>query len=396
MGRVCDGYGIWGGGGAIHQETAQPRGLRKQLQDEASRNPSNKKTTTLLHSSSPLIFGPRISPEEQKYLEWFIHGTATKTPRIFNSPFWDPIILQATMDEPMVLQAMLALSAVHKRKVLEPAKRARDGLAPDAQEIFLLKQYGSAIRNLQSYLENEYKPKGPKCLMAVIMCALFVLLEYTRGNFDAGFLHLTSGARLAKQLLSDPGMAGHELKLLHFFARLQDQTEVYRVQSQTDNETAATETELRFSDIVEADNHLDSLVDMMAHSAEQARMIPLSATASRKLFDEELAYLLASLEAWRLAYDATLAESYSKMPPETHAAWIALRKRYDMAMEMSEFQLQRSETRDSEHSATESKGWLADRGQHPHSKELEPWIGDSNGNGVMSKELLFVGTAWKG
>jgi hypothetical protein len=52
----------------------------------------------------------------------------------------------------MILQALLALSAAHKRKILDPTNRAREGLPPDAQEIFMLKQYCGGMKSLYTHL----------------------------------------------------------------------------------------------------------------------------------------------------------------------------------------------------------------------------------------------------
>ncbi|CAO2657989.1 Nn.00g072490.m01.CDS01 [Neocucurbitaria sp. VM-36] len=249
------------------------------------------------------------------------------------------------MHEPMVMQALLALSSAHKRKVLEPAKRVRDGLLPDTQEIFLLKQYGGAIKNMQMLLADDIRPTKQRLLLAVIMCGLFVLLEYMRGHYDAGYLHLTSGARLAKQLTNEPSETMSDSKLMHFFARLQDQSDMFRLQRLGSSElqtstpsspsAAITTTTLQFDDITEAGNHLDALIESLAHSAEQSRLIPSSAKASRRLLAEEHAYVLASFDAWLLAYDATMAAASRPETCADSAAWIALRQRYDMAMEMA-------------------------------------------------------------
>jgi hypothetical protein len=301
-------------------------------------------TMTVPRVRGGLIPGPIVSSEEQVYLEWFIHGTASNTPRIFNSPFWDPVILQATMHEPMVLHALLALSSAHKRKILDPVNQAREGLLPDAQEVFLLKQYSGAITNMQKHLANEKRPTRPKLLLAVIMCALFVLLEYTRGRYDNGYVHLTSGAKLAKQLTEESSGAQFDVKLVHFFARLQDQTNVFRMikpSSESDTSTStptmpAAIPTLRFEDVAEAGHHLDALVDSMAHSAEQARQIPLSAKGSRRMLEEEHAYLMASVESWLLAYDATMAERSAQMSSADTAQWQALRQRFAMAMDLAD------------------------------------------------------------
>jgi hypothetical protein len=325
--RVCPGYGVWGGGGAVHSEHPH----------------TSAPTSSSGHSplSEVLCTGPRVSTEEQIYLEWFLRGTATHTPRIFNSPFWDPVILEATKQEPMVLQALLALSAAHKRKILDPANRARDDLVPDAQEVFLLKQHGLAIKNLQNFLKNGAETTRQRLLLAVIMCNLLVLMEYGRGRYDVGYLHLNSGALLVKKLIQGFCKSVCDLKLAQFFPRLQDQMEVYRARKHARNSGLSAPSLgvtpiLRFKSVEEAGLHLEDLVDLLAHATKEARLLPPTATAAWRLLQNDWEYLMACFEAWLLAYDATLADLGLSVEGREVEAWTALRQRYVMAMRMAD------------------------------------------------------------
>ena len=254
-----------------------------------------------------MLPGTRLSAQEQSYLDWFIHATAVQTPRIFNSPFWDPLVLRSTMQQPMVLNALLALSAVHKRKVTDPANRVRDGLPPDSLEIFFLKQYNGALRTLQDILNDTTRSRRSRLVLSLIMCGIFVLLEYLRGNAEAGEMHLITGSKLAKQLLQGPDDEAGKSKFIQFFARLEDQSQAPQeqeqeqepeqaqaqdqVQEQTSKEpknqiaaplsiSVEVSPQLRFVSLAEANHHLNSLEHMVAHSTEQARNIPHSRTGT--------------------------------------------------------------------------------------------------------------------
>lgn len=145
-----------------------------------------------------------MSTEEQTYLQWFLNGTATYSPRFFASPFWWPTIIQATVDTPRILKALLALSAAQQHNALYPANQASEGNAPDDQEIFMMKQYNGAIKDLREHLDIERVSNHWHFLVAVITIELFLLLERTRRNFFAVHVHLKSGVQLTRQLIEVP------------------------------------------------------------------------------------------------------------------------------------------------------------------------------------------------
>lgn len=329
---------MWGGGGAvIHHHPGRPTARKT--------NRVPLQALTLLGTALVYKPGVRVSSEEQGYLDWFIYGTTTNAPRIFKSPFWDPLILQTTMLEPMVLHALLAISSAHKRNVLDPANRARAGLPPDAQEVFLLKQYGGALKGMQSHLADEKKPKRQKLLVAIVMWSLLVLLEHIRGNFETGYMHLTHGSQLAKQFAADLEERDCNLKLFQFFLRVNDQTQIYWTLKLFLRQTGAAtlspsivraHQRLRFNNVTEAGYQLDILLEMIMHSVEQARKIPPAAIASRKLQEQEHMNLWASFESWLLAYQITMESLDGNMTCEDAIAWKRLRERYDIVIKMDE------------------------------------------------------------
>lgn len=419
MGRVCDGYGVWGGGGALRQERHQERGQQVVKQTGVSIKDVLSATSTL-PMMSIILPGSSIDFEEQAYLEWFIHGSATRTPKIFNSPFWDPVILQATMHEPMILQAVLALSSVHKRKVLDPTNRVRDGLPPDAQELFLLRQYSKAITNMRRHLEEDIHSDRSQLMLAVIMCGIFTLLEYVKGDYEAGQMHLACGGRLAKALLAYPDQAECEVKFIHFFARIADQNAVRvrneeeasgRLDEEEENHEATLRVvtpfsmrievspELRFESHIEAGHHLDALVDLLADSTEQARTIPLTAVKARKLLEGEHAYVLAGCEAWYLAYKATTMDLRPSMTPQEEEKWKELEKRFLLAQQMAKGCMDQKPMEELGDSCTMAES-CSDKQYRQRQKELDSrarsWkkVVNIKGDVDLQKQVLFQGTKW--
>ncbi|KAF2627497.1 hypothetical protein BU25DRAFT_48943 [Macroventuria anomochaeta] len=332
LGGICDGYGVWGGGGAINPDTKSP------LQAFAS---NSLMTAANNLRDGPTWTGLRVSSEEQIYLEWFIHGTAAKPPRIFNSPFWDPAILQATIHEPMILQALLALSAAHKRHVLDPVNRAREGLVPDGLEVFLLKHYGSAIKGLQNHLDGGAKIPKAKWFAAVTMCAIFVLFELMRGRFEEACVHLKTGAHIAKQFTREPGQPDLSPQLVQFFIRLPDQMIQFRrrlpnQQTTPVHSSTSPIVKLRFASPAEAGHYLDDLIEQLAYLAQQTRQMPRSATAAHAVHHDVCRYLLSCFESWLNACNATTAERRLILTPSDAAAYKALRQRYKVSKSIAE------------------------------------------------------------
>ncbi|KAI0018766.1 hypothetical protein F4780DRAFT_781135 [Xylariomycetidae sp. FL0641] len=179
--RVCEGYGIWGGGN----------------RPPASRPPSPKPipgTVTTVRCLSP-SFLSRASSEQQGCFQWFIHRTSIKLPGAFSCPFWQTLIFQACAAERAVLHAVLALSSVHKRASLEDSL-SRTSNALDRQQLFMLREYSQAIHHLHPHFSKNDK----KTLrVALITCAVFTCLEGFLGHYRNSMVHLRSGLRLLAQ-----------------------------------------------------------------------------------------------------------------------------------------------------------------------------------------------------
>lgn len=292
--------------------------------------------TNALRSGPTSNPGLQISSEEQLYLEWFIHGTSTSSPRVFNSIFWDPEILQATAREPMILQALLALSASHKRHILDPINRIME--APDALEVFVLQHYGSAIKGLKQYLDGHHRVPRSKWFAAVTMCTLMVMLALMRGRFEEAFVHLDTGARIFEQYAQDPDELHPSPSLARFFSRLLDQTILFRraISSQRARASIAVTLTMRFSSPVEAGQCLDDIVEQLAYLAQQSRELPPSAVVAIDMQRKVALYLLACFDSWLSACNKSMEEQRSSLTPGDLAAYEALLQYHALSREIAE------------------------------------------------------------
>ncbi|KAF2498731.1 hypothetical protein BU16DRAFT_615737 [Lophium mytilinum] len=176
-GRVCDGYGIWGGGGNYYGN--------RQPQKAPNLNGYSSAIIPRPHAPLSLLV---TGKEDTGYLEWFTHRTAPKLPGSFISNFWTTLLFQATLNEPAILHAVLALSAVHKGGIVKSA---------DHQEHITLQHYSKAIKHLRPHFELNDRASSR---VALITCVVFVCLELLRGHFSAAQLHLMSGLKVLQQM----------------------------------------------------------------------------------------------------------------------------------------------------------------------------------------------------
>ncbi|KAK4207067.1 hypothetical protein QBC37DRAFT_456610 [Rhypophila decipiens] len=171
-GRVCEGYGVWGGG--------------SREVDANTRTPVDNPRRPGLGSSTAVTM-PQSTP--------------SKPPKIkgpYKASFWNSLVLRAGLDEPSVFHAMLAVGSLHKR-ITMGIRSPGPGGEPDSLEQFTLSQYNKAIYQLlQPQFANRDKTVTRTALIA---CMLFVILEFLRGRLSAGYRHLLCGMKLLPVLM---------------------------------------------------------------------------------------------------------------------------------------------------------------------------------------------------
>ncbi|KAM0281405.1 hypothetical protein ACHAQH_003527 [Verticillium albo-atrum] len=180
-GRVCDGYGIWGGGGNAYHErhVVEPTGA---LYTQVVPGPR----------AAPLVLV--LNPQEQEYFEWFKYRTSVKLPASYASGFWNTLIFQSSVQEPSVLNAVLALGSCGDAPQQHPSEGTSRSWT--ANERFTLQHYGEAMRHLKPHFSHRGKASTR---VALIACFLFVSFELLRGHFEAARIHLDNGLRILEE-----------------------------------------------------------------------------------------------------------------------------------------------------------------------------------------------------
>ncbi|KAK4448051.1 hypothetical protein QBC34DRAFT_353613 [Podospora aff. communis PSN243] len=190
-GRVCEGYGIWGGGGVI---------LTQHVQLGLSTG-----STPCMLIPQPSISVPAASGTSEEHLvfEWFRNRAARKLQGSLVLNFWDTLLIQASLTEPAIYHAVLALSSVHKQNPTGVEICGTPEDAPDKHEQFTLRHYVKAIHHLQPHLASNDRPS---LRIALIACVVFVGLDFLRGHFRAGQLHLLKGLKI----MQDVGLVSNQ------------------------------------------------------------------------------------------------------------------------------------------------------------------------------------------
>ncbi|KAI1370505.1 hypothetical protein F4677DRAFT_438228 [Hypoxylon crocopeplum] len=329
-GRVCEGYGIWGGGGNRY-------GRR-------STGPDTSRSLKLFYAPQ-LVNG--ISKDESRYLEWFTYRTAMKLPGAFRFAFWDTLLFQAISSEPAILHAVLALSSAHRRDKIGVDSSAT-GRAPDEQEQFTLKHYSRAIRHLQPH----FSTKEPSSIrVTLIACLMFVMMEFLRGHYKAGNAHLQNGLKLLDEfhaqsssvdcysLFLEPCCDSVDAWIIQAFIRLDVQAKFLGYGSRylsmvlEDYTSEVTRPKFTFQSANQARQHLDRIFNQIFHLSHecqrQVRPPDQSCPGADLLVRQRR--IKAKLSSWYQAFKASRTGLKTKQTTPNTLAYYILRIYYSMA-----------------------------------------------------------------
>ncbi|OTA90003.1 hypothetical protein M434DRAFT_78635 [Hypoxylon sp. CO27-5] len=333
-GRVCEGYGIWGGGDNHYGR--RPTG------------PDSRKCLKVFYAPTLIKAGNK---EECRQLEWFTYRTAFKLPGVFRFPFWDMLVFQAASSEPAVLHAVLALGSAHRRESL-PIRAAVTKEAPDEQEQFTLRNYTKAI----TYLQPHFSAKNNASVrVALITCLMFVMTEFLRGHYKSGITHLQNGLKLLDEyqarsravdsysLFLEPCCNSVDAWIIQAFIRLDIQAKFLGYGSQYLNiilEDYMLDTpapELTFQCINQARQLLDRLFGQVFYLNHECRRLlrPQDQVYPSSILTRQRC-IKARLASWYQTLKASKGSLLTKEATPTTIAYIILRAYHLIAEVMAD------------------------------------------------------------
>jgi hypothetical protein len=129
--------------------------------------------------------------DSARYLDFYYHCARPALSTNFDKEFWSRIVLQMAHSEPAVRHALVALGALCQN---EPGdmKHACATLIATREREAMVAHYNKSISCLVSRMSEATYPHE----LGLVICLLFVCIEFLQGNYDAGFTHLRNGFRL--------------------------------------------------------------------------------------------------------------------------------------------------------------------------------------------------------
>ncbi|KAK8080975.1 hypothetical protein PG997_008793 [Apiospora hydei] len=338
-GRVCDGYGVWGGGG--NRFGSRPEGPRpcQALLPRQGLSP---------------IGGRKISKAEQHCFEWFSSKAITKLQGIFCITFWSQLLPQACLNEPAIMHAALALSSTHQKNVVGDVNHESVSTLDKSDE-FTLVQYSKAIQQLQPHLAARKGSSASSIRVALIACLVFANLEFLNGRYNIGIAHLHSGLKLLGEfqgyaldgdepiLILKPSRDFVDEWIADTLTKLLVQANLHGAHSMPYPRlvmriTSAPLPSFTFHSVTEARQHLDQLINDILYLTEDNRRLAASTKgssdkASKSINSERAlvrrqAEILSGLHTWHNTYKASRSLMKSTLSPFTHYGYLLLLSMY--------------------------------------------------------------------
>ncbi|KAL2822829.1 hypothetical protein BDW59DRAFT_180833 [Aspergillus cavernicola] len=288
-GRVCDGYGVWGGGGNHYWLRPSSDGPRDILDF-----PSLARIST-----------PATSMDEKASFDWFRGRTIVKLPGSYLSDFWTTILLQASQSEQAVWHATMALSFTHRGGFVDIGSDPANKL-----EQSTLRHCIKAVRHLHPHFSARDKASSR---VVLIVCLVFVVLDLLRGHFTSAQIHLRNGLHILAEtqppsLQTPPESLDNSIA--EAFFRLNTQVELLQhhhhhprpcilpppLQPPIPNQ---------FRSYTAAWHSLDNLMKQVIHLSAQARELHPPNPESTLLSTHQQ-QILTALNAWITTYTTSL------------------------------------------------------------------------------------------
>ncbi|KAH8172236.1 fungal specific transcription factor domain-containing protein [Sarocladium implicatum] len=138
-----------------------------------------------------------LTSGEWETFEWFERRTIPKLPAAFQSRYWTTLLSQASVSEPAVLHAILAVGSVHRASVIaegrtniisasSTSRLTKDGLHHYVEALSQLRTH-TVVRDINTLR------------IILTSCIAFASLELLRGHTESARGHILHGMRLMRE-----------------------------------------------------------------------------------------------------------------------------------------------------------------------------------------------------
>ncbi|KAK9425232.1 putative Zn(2)-C6 fungal-type domain-containing protein [Seiridium unicorne] len=327
--KLCDGYGVWGGGSMrIHSHTAGHGDLR----------------SAVLRQYTPAVAMVWSTEEEKMGFEFFCKCPSLKISGTFKSKFWDHLLIQASVLEPVIFHAAVAVGSAYRIYLQKLHARVLGNTATQSavaqdQHLFKLQQYNKAIRELNSILT---KGDIHSIRAAAMTCLLFVCLEMMNGQQEMMESHYRY-AIILMQRLQRHQMGGHKSSLAdeylkEAFARLtmqlnllgQNLPEMDRVDTMFEGDHGFT-IPPQFDSIRSARQALEALTTSVLKLRDRADALEPDLSLMPPDLIQWQANLQTTMSAWRATYQSSMKTVFADCSIHDHLGLRIFKIYYTMA-----------------------------------------------------------------
>lgn len=131
------------------------------------------------------------APGEPRALEFFFHKSAPQLAGFFERAFWKGSVLQSSLAEPAIRQAIAAIAVLHEQQGRSALLGNGDGSDNVDNEV-AVRLYNKAIRQVVNKTRLD-----PDAVPVITMASvLFTCFEFLRGDATTAEAHIANGVRL--------------------------------------------------------------------------------------------------------------------------------------------------------------------------------------------------------
>ncbi|KAI1309181.1 hypothetical protein F5Y03DRAFT_74134 [Xylaria venustula] len=175
-------------------------------------------TSSALTWHRPRHLFPNVhDTSERRCLQYFIEVAAPVLSGPLDPYFWTHLVLQFSQMEPAVRHSVVAVSSLYEQV------HHHHMILPQSDDSLVLSHYNAAIRHLKTVKSES---------LVLLVCILFVCIEFLRGNQDAATEHSHHGISILKRVEETfPWTKEYlspifrRLSLLPFFFRVADRSQ---------------------------------------------------------------------------------------------------------------------------------------------------------------------------
>jgi hypothetical protein len=259
------------------------------------------------------------SQKDRQMLHYFCVQASHDLSGYLSSEFWSKVVLQCSHTEPVVRNALVALSSVHLDFVTQESPHGQQS-HEGGRNVEASLQYSRAVRQLRRHLSSTAQPS---IKVVLICCILFYCFESSYGDYDSAREHLRCGLvilqtaranRINDRPSSDSVQSHDDIEQLsQIFSRLDLQAMMFDdmrmpflelTSAEERSGVAPVVSHLTFSDLAEAQVTLDKLQNQQLNFLMRNNRYKFFSAADLPDFIVvEKGELEKQLERWSVALD---------------------------------------------------------------------------------------------